>query len=157
SVDSALWYFEAVRAYIDATGDYRWLFGGIYKGLESIVDSYIRGTKYNVRVDTDSLVSAGEPGIALTWMDARCNGVVITPRMGKPVEIQALWYNALRIMENFAARQDNGRTRFYAALADSARDSFQSKFWNGSLGCLFDVADPTSAGGSESDASIRPN
>jgi predicted glycogen debranching enzyme len=158
SVDSALWYFEAVRAYADLTHDYDWIFRRIYGPLGEIVDAYIRGTRYNVRLDADGLVHAGESGVALTWMDARLNGVPVTPRAGKPVEIQALWYNALRIMESFAARQDSGRKDFYASLAESTRAAFQSKFWNGSENCLFDVievdgADPDH----KNDASIRPN
>ncbi len=154
SVDSALWYFEAVRAYVELTSDYKWLSDRIYAGLEGIVNAYVRGTRFNVRLDTDGLLHAGESGIALTWMDARVNGVPVTPRIGKPVEIQALWYNALRIMETFSARQDNSRTGFYAALADSTRDTFQTKFWNGSQRCLFDVVDVDGGG---NDASIRPN
>jgi predicted glycogen debranching enzyme len=158
SVDSALWYFEAVRAYTEITGDYEWLFSRIYGGLEQIVNSYIRGTRYQIRVDSDGLVRAGEPGVALTWMDARPNGIPTTPRIGKPVEIQALWYNALRIMENFSARLDNGRKDFYAALAESTRTAFQSKFWNGSEGCLFDVVDAPGPDGSlVNDPAIRPN
>jgi len=167
SVDSALWYFEAVRAYVELTGDYKWLFERIFTGLEEIVKAYIRGTRYGIRLDTDGLLHSGErpvggTGVALTWMDARVNGVPVTPRMGKPVEIQALWYNALRIMEAFSVRQENGRKGLYSSLADATRDSFQARFWNGSLNCLFDVvdaeaADPTSNQGLTADASIRPN
>ena len=153
SVDSALWYFEAVRAYAEVTGDYDWVFNRIYSTLTEIVNAYIRGARYNIRLDTDGLVHAGENGVALTWMDARLNGVPVTPRAGKPVEIQALWYNALRIMESFAARQDSGRKPFYASLAESTRAAFRAKFWNGSENCLFDVVD----GAVGNDASIRPN
>jgi predicted glycogen debranching enzyme len=152
SVDSALWYFESVRAYVDATSDHNWLSGRIYSALEGIINAYIRGTRYGIRLDSDGLVQAGESGIALTWMDARVNGVPVTPRIGKPVEIQALWYNALRIMETFSAWQDNDRKGFYAGLAESTRASFQTKFWNGSRNCLFDVVTDTG-----NDASIRPN
>src|SRR5581483_5739293 len=77
-------------------------------------------------------------------------GVPVTPRIGKPVEIQALWYNALRILESFSQRLDNGRAAGYGAMAEAARASFQTRFWNGALGCLFDVID-------EDDPSIRPN
>ena len=163
SVDSALWYFEAVRAYVDLTGDYRWLFERIFAGLEEIIQAYVRGTRYGIRLDTDGLLHSGErpaggTGVALTWMDARVNGIPVTPRTGKPVEIQALWYNALRIMEAFSARQENGRKDFYSALADSTRDTFQARFWNGSLNCLFDVVDVEGADqGLTADASIRPN
>jgi predicted glycogen debranching enzyme len=158
SVDSALWYFEAVRAYVDVTKDHNWLYDRIYGILTEIVNAYIRGTRYGVKLDTDGLLRAGEPGVALTWMDARLDGVPVTPRIGKPVEIQAFWYNALRIMETFAAWQDDGRKSFYGALAESTRAAFQTRFWNGSLGCLFDVVDAEGAqGGYVNDASIRPN
>ena len=158
SVDSALWYFEAVRAFAELTGDYDWVFKRLYGVLAEIVNAYIRGTSYNIRLDTDGLVHAGESGVALTWMDVRLNGVPVTPRAGKPVEIQALWYNALRIMESFAARLDSGRKDFYASLAEAARASFRSKFWNGSENCLFDVVEVDGAEpGHENDASIRPN
>ena len=158
SVDSALWYIEAVRACAELTGDYDWVFNRLYAGMVEIVDAYIRGTRYNIRLDTDGLIRAGEQGIALTWMDARPNGIPVTPRIGKPVEIQALWYNALRIMESLAARQDNGRKAFYSALADSTRAAFQAKFWNGSENCLFDVIDVDSGGNAAGkDPSIRPN
>ena len=155
SVDSALWYFEAVRAYADHTGDYDWICDKIYVALAGIVDSYVRGTRYNIRLDPDGLIHAGENGIALTWMDARVDGVPMTPRIGKPVEIQALWYNALRIMESLAARQDSGRKDFYASLAETTRASFRAKFWNGPENCLFDVVEAD--GRSGNDASIRPN
>lgn len=153
TVDSALWYFEAVRLYVEQSADYEWLFSHIYGKLEQIIEAYVRGTRYHIHVDTDGLVYAGEEGVALTWMDARVNGVVITPRIGKPVEIQALWYNALRIMESFAARQEDKRKDYYAARAEATLASFRSRFWNGSEGCLFDVID-TDRG---NDASIRPN
>jgi predicted glycogen debranching enzyme len=92
-------------------------------------------------------------------MDARVDGVPVTPRAGKPVEIQALWYNALRIMESFAARQDSGRKEFYASAAETTRAAFRSKFWNGSGNCLFDLVDVDGASGADArnDASIRPN
>ncbi len=158
SVDSALWYFEAVRAYAERTNDYDWIFNRIYGALGGIINAYIRGTRYNIRLDRDGLVHCGEAGIALTWMDARVDGVPVTPRSGKPVEIQALWYNALRIMESFAARQDSIRKNFYASLAETTRAAFRANFWNGSENCLFDVVDVDGAEpGRANDASIRPN
>jgi predicted glycogen debranching enzyme len=155
SVDSSLWYFEAVRAYAEHTGDYDWVFERIYAALDTIINAYIRGTRYNIRLGSDGLVHAGENGVALTWMDARVNGVPVTPRIGKPVEIQALWYNALRIMESLAARQDSGRRDFYASLAETTRAAFRAKFWNGSENCLFDVVEVDGLQGN--DAAIRPN
>jgi predicted glycogen debranching enzyme len=155
SVDSALWFFEAVRAYAEHTGDYGWVFERIYGALGAIIDAYMRGTRYHIRLEPDGLVHAGESGVALTWMDARVNGVAVTPRGGKPVEVQALWYNALRIMESLAARQDSGRRDFYGSLAEATRAAFRAKFWNGSENCLFDVVEVD--GGQDNDAAIRPN
>lgn len=154
TIDAGLWYIEAVRAYIERTSDFDWLYPGIYRGLEEIIDAYVRGTRYNIRCDSDGLVGGGEPGTALTWMDARINGVPVTPRMGKPVEIQALWYNALRTVEGFAARQEGKRGSYYAGLADATYAAFETKFWNGAAGCLFDVIEGPDG---LNDASIRPN
>jgi predicted glycogen debranching enzyme len=104
-------------------------------------------------MDSDGLLSAGEPGVALTWMDARIGDWVVTPRRGKPVEIQALWYNALRVMEDLARRFDHAADRdHYRELADRARNSFPRLFWNEAAGCLYDVID-----GDVRDASMRPN
>lgn len=155
TVDSALWYFEAVRQYVEQTGDYNWLFDGIYGKLEEVVDAYTNGTRFNIHVDADGLLHAGEPGVALTWMDARLNGVPVTPRIGKPVEIQALWYNALRIMDTFSARRDNGHRGDYAQRAEAMRAAFEMRFWNEAEGCLFDVVDADHGG--TNDVSIRPN
>src|ERR1044071_1303155 len=106
-----------------------------------------------IHVDDDGLLAAGEEGAQLTWMDAKVGGRVITPRRGKPVEIQALWYNALRTMEEFARAfgfvADEGR---FAGMASRARDSFDAQFWNEEAGCLYDVVD-----GAARDASLRPN
>jgi predicted glycogen debranching enzyme len=152
SVDAPLWYFEAVRAFAETTGDYDWVFRTLYDGLSGIIDSFVRGTRFQVRMDADGLLRAGEAGAALTWMDARVGGVPVTPRTGKPVEVQALWYNALRIMEAFASRRDDPREGDYGSLADLALASFRASFWNGAEKCLFDAID-----GAVKDASIRPN
>src|SRR5947209_17910294 len=104
-------------------------------------------------MDSDGLLSAGEPGSQLTWMDSKIGDAVITPRHGKPVEIQALWYNALRILEDFAASFGDEGARVVAGdLAALARGSFHEKFWNEREGCLFDVVN-----GGERDGSVRPN
>ena len=111
------------------------------------------GTRYNIRMDTDGLLHAGAPGMQLTWMDAKYRDWVVTPRMGKPVEIQALWFNALQIMRSFAARfGDTARALRYGDLAGQAELAFNAQFWNEEAGCLYDVVD-----GTERDASIRPN
>ena len=104
SMDATLWFFEAVRCYAAATGDYDFIRQEIYGVLTQIVEFHIQGTRYNIRMSEDGLLNGGAEGVQLTWMDAKIGDWVVTPRSGKPVEIQALWYNALRIMEELAAR-----------------------------------------------------
>lgn len=153
TVDATLWYFEAVRAYAEATGDHKWVKKHIYPTLVDIMAWHLRGTRYQIHVDTDGLLYAGEPGVQLTWMDAKIGDKVITPRTGKPVEIQALWYNALKIMADFAQRfgDEEDRSR-YQSMADLAQLSFNAVFWNDAEQCLFDVVD-----NGHRDASVRPN
>jgi predicted glycogen debranching enzyme len=153
TVDATLWLFEAVRSLLQHTNDYGFVRTKLYAVLKEMVDWHIAGTRYGIRADDDGLLSAGEPGVQLTWMDAKVGDWVVTPRHGKPVEIQALWYNALRIMEDLALRFDEPKiTLEYGALADKACDSFNQLFWNEATGCLYDVID-----GDTRDASIRPN
>ena len=151
TVDATLWFFEAVRAYLDATGDMV-LLRELFPILADIVAWHIKGTRYAIRMDAaDGLIHAGEAGVQLTWMDAKVDDWVVTPRIGKPVEINALWYNALRSMEEFAAALGEDPTR-YSELADQARTGFD-RFWNAPLGYCYDVLD--SSGGP--DGSLRPN
>jgi predicted glycogen debranching enzyme len=153
TVDATLWFFEAVRALAACTEDYDFVRANLYAVLSDIVAWHERGTRYGIHTDTDGLLHAGEPGVQLTWMDAKIGDWVVTPRIGKPVEIQALWYHAMRVMEDLARRfghdADSGH---YGELADRARDSFAPLFWNEAAQCLFDVVD-----GDMRDASIRPN
>ncbi len=153
TVDATLWYFEAVRSYAETTDDYAAVDTSLYEKLADIIAWHLRGTRFNIHVDTDGLLYAGEPGVQLTWMDAKIGDLVITPRTGKPVEIQALWYNALRIMADFAARfgHDEDRARF-EAMAELAKLSFNSVFWNDAQDCLYDVIE-----NGHRDASVRPN
>lgn len=153
TVDATLWYFEAVRAYAEETGDYDLVQEVLYPVLSEIITWHLRSTRYNIHVDTDGLLYEGEPGHQLTWMDAKIGDLVITPRIGKPVEIQALWYNALRIMAGLAERygHDEDRDRF-DAMADLAKLSFNGLFWNEEYGCLFDVVDNGTR-----DRAVRPN
>ncbi|MFZ3211940.1 MAG: amylo-alpha-1,6-glucosidase [Terriglobales bacterium] len=153
SVDGTLWFFEAIRAYTDYTGDYEFVRKNLYAVLTDIIAWHVRGTRYGVRVDDTGLLASGAPGVQLTWMDAKVGDWVVTPRQGKPVEIQALWYNALRTMEDFASRfGDSAAEKRYAKMATVARWSFNRLFWNESAGCLYDVVN-----GGPPDASIRPN
>jgi predicted glycogen debranching enzyme len=153
TVDATLWFFEAVRALAACTGDYEFVRANLYEVLSDIVAWHEHGTRYGIRADNDGLLNAGEPGVQLTWMDAKIGDWVVTPRHGKPVEIQALWYNALRIMEGFAERYGHDRDgAHYGELADRARASFAKLFWNASEGCLYDVID-----GEARDGTMRPN
>ena len=153
TVDATLWFFEAVRALVEYTSDYEFVRENLYEVLTDIIDWHLRGTRYNIHVDVDGLLASGEEGVQLTWMDARVDGRVITPRQGKPVEIQALWYNALCIMRQLAeAFGDEARGMEYAKLAAKARASFNRLFWNEETSCLYDCVN-----GDERDSSIRPN
>jgi predicted glycogen debranching enzyme len=121
--------------------------------LADIVSWHERGTRYGIHVDDDGLLAAGEPGVQLTWMDVKIGDWVVTPRQGKPVEIQALWYNALRVMEDMAQRLgDLTVSARYKECAERAQSNFARLFWNSAQGCLYDVVD-----GDRRDASIRPN
>ena len=153
TVDATLWFFEAVRALMASTGDYEFVHASLYSVLADIVSWHERGTRYGIHVDSDGLLRAGEPGVQLTWMDARIGDWVVTPREGKPVEIQALWYNALRVIEELSSRYGYGQQAIhYREAADRARASFLEQFWNEQSGCLYDVIDGTAR-----DASIRAN
>ena len=151
TVDAALWFIEAWRAYVELSGD-RDSLAQVFSILAEIVDWHLRGTRYGIRVDPkDALLRAGVPGVQLTWMDAKLGDWVVTPRIGKPVEINALWYNALRTMSAFA--EALGRpAQVYRDLAERVHASF-ARFANERTGGLYDVLD----GPSGSDGAIRPN
>jgi predicted glycogen debranching enzyme len=153
TVDATLWFFEAVRALLQYTGDYGFVRENLYTVLTDMIAWHVKGTRYNIHVDSDGLLESGEPGVQLTWMDAKVGDWVITPRHGKPVEIQALWYNALRVMEDLAAKfEDVSGAKEYAQMAKRASENFNQLFWNEAAGCLFDVVN-----GDTRDGSIRPN
>jgi predicted glycogen debranching enzyme len=160
SVDAALWHFEAVREYFDATQDLTTL-QKLYPVLAAIIDAHVAGTRYNIHVDSkDGLLYAGGPGVQLTWMDAKIGDWVVTPRTGKPVEINALWINALETIAKFA-RQLGKPAERYEGLSMQARSSFQ-KFWNAERNCCFDVIDVPGPGMGKGknggkDATLRPN
>ena len=151
TVDAALWYVEAARRYVDATGD-GWTLAEIWPALQAIVAAYTAGTRFGIGVDpTDGLLRAGEPGVALTWMDAKAGDWVVTPRTGKPVEVNALWINALRACAAFASRLNHDAARF-AVAAKRAEASFE-RFWSAEHGWCYDVLD----GPDGNDPSLRPN
>jgi predicted glycogen debranching enzyme len=153
TVDATLWYFEAIRAYLKHTNDYDFVREHLFEVLDDIIAWHLCGTRYNIHVAEDGLVYAGEAGVQLTWMDAKIGDWVVTPRQGKAVEIQALWYNALCVMESLAKTfKDNARQKEYAAMAKRAKTSFNKLFWNEDKKCLYDVIDRENK-----DAAIRPN
>ena len=151
TVDATLWYFEALRAYHAATRD-DGLLKELYPVLEEIVRFHRAGTRYGIKEDAgDGLLTSGEPGVQLTWMDAKVGDWVVTPRTGKPVEINALWYNALRAMAGFA-RHLGRPAGPWDTLADRVKTGFE-RFWSESAGHCYDVLD--SPGGH--DEALRPN
>ena len=151
TVDAALWFIETVRAYHTATRDSA-LVDAIFDKLDEIVDCYARGTRYGIAVDpSDGLVRSGEPGVQLTWMDAKVGDWVVTPRIGKCIEINALWYNALCTMDGLAQTLGRNPAR-YRELGSQARASFE-RFWNADQSYSYDTID----GPDGNDASIRPN
>ncbi len=151
TVDATLWFFEALGAYHRASGDTA-LIAELLPTLKGIIAAHCSGTRHGISRDpADGLLRAGAPGQQLTWMDAKVNGEVITPRGGKPVEVNVLWFCALRRMARFAALCGEPADA-YARLADQARHGFQ-RFWNAADGCCFDLLD----GPGGPDAAIRPN
>jgi predicted glycogen debranching enzyme len=153
TVDATLWFFEAARAYLAYSGDLRFLRDELYPVFADIISWHVRGTRFGIKVDASGLLSSGEPGVQLTWMDAKVADWVVTPRRGKPVEIQALWYNALCIMEDLARKfEDEPGQKRYSSMATVASWSFNRLFWNENTGCLYDVVN-----GAPPDPAIRPN
>ncbi|MCP4417281.1 MAG: glycogen debranching protein, partial [Chloroflexi bacterium] len=151
TVDATLWYFEALRAYHAATNDDE-LLRELFPILQEIIQWHQRGTRFNIKMDEDDgLISAGEEGVQLTWMDAKVDDWVVTPRIGKPVEINALWYNALCSMVDFAQLL-NKEDAEYRALMQKVKTGF-ARFWNEEMGYCYDVIDGTDG----LDGRLRPN
>ena len=154
TADATLWLFHAVQRYVRHTGD-RSLLRDLLPALRGIIEHHVRGTRFGIGVDpTDDLLRQGAEGYQLTWMDAKVEGWVVTPRRGKAVEINALWYNALRLMEGWL--REEGDADAAADLADRAhrtRESFNRRFWHADGGYLYDVVD----GEQGDDAAFRPN
>jgi predicted glycogen debranching enzyme len=153
TVDAALWFFEAARLYLEYSHDARFIRAELYEKLKDIIEWHRRGTRFGIHVDSDGLVAVGDLSTQLTWMDAKPDGRPVTPRNGKPVEIQALWYNALRFTARLAANFGDDTTRMlYEGLALQTGKNFNIAFWNEAAGCLYDVID-----GDRRDSSLRPN
>ncbi len=153
TADATLWFFHAVARYVERAGD-RLTLALLYPTLQNIVECHVRGTRFGIQVDEhDGLLVQGAEGVQLTWMDAKVDGWVVTPRRGKAVEINALWFNALRLMEQWAG-DHGGDVAAYRQRADQAQRSFNDRFWFADGGYLYDVVD---AEGGGNDPKCRPN
>ena len=154
NVDGTLWYFIAIKKYLDATGDETFIINEILPVLKDIIDWHFLGTRYNIHVDEDGLLYAGEIGQQLTWMDARIGNWVVTPRMGKPVEIQALWYNALKVFAQLLRmNKQEHDAELVEISAAKAKQSFEEKFWYSDGNYMYDVIDENNM----PDKTLRPN
>lgn len=153
AVDASLWYIIASHEFLAAIAAHKRSLPPqecmlLHQAIDAILTGYVKGTRHRIRLDTDGLLAAGEPGVQLTWMDAKVGDWVVTPRIGKPVEIQALWLNALYLTSQ--------RVEQWRPLLDLGLKSFQARFWNEAGGYLYDVVDCDHQAGA-ADATFRPN
>jgi predicted glycogen debranching enzyme len=146
TIDATLWFIEAIRQYVEYSKDAEFVRTHLGEKLKDIIEWHVRGTRFGIHMDADGLLAGGDATTQLTWMDARVAGRPVTPRNGKPVEIQALWYNALRFTASFTDEAQ------YEDLAAKVAESFNRSFWNEEAGFLYDVID-----GDRRDLSLRPN
>ena len=152
SVDASLLFFEQVKKYLEYTNDYQFVMQDIYPKMENIIENYAKGIDLdnnNIYMDTDGLIVSGTENTQNTWMDAKYAGIAVTPRNGKAVEINALWYNALKIMQELAtSNNDTDKAKKYEKMATKCKKSYQNQFYNKRRKCLYDVL---------GDSKIRPN
>lgn len=152
SVDASLWFMHAADAYVQASGDeYAWK-EILAPACARVVDAFVAGTRFNIRVEDDGLLTCGDATTQLTWMDAKCGDIVFTPRHGKPVEVNALWYHDLMTLAERARRNGSSQAIDYLKLAENCRQSFVETFWNDDYQCLYDVVRSD-----WKDMAIRPN
>lgn len=150
TADATLWFVNALLQYLKYTGDFRFVQERLWESLKAIIEQHVKGIAFNVHLDNDGLLSHGPQ---LTWMDAAVDGHPVTPRAGKAVEVQALWYNALKSMEILAKRfGESAEAERYLRMSEKARGGFASEFWNVEKNCLFDVVSEVGR-----DDSLRPN
>ena len=153
SVDASFWFVNAAFQYLQATDDSETFMQEFIPTIRWILDSYSKGTKFGIHADTDGLITAGDEQTQLTWMDAKCDGIAFTPRYGKAVEVNALWYNCLCLLAEFYAGRDQESAKRYESMAGQVRAGFRELFWNDSKGYLNDCIRPDGS----IDDSLRPN
>ncbi|MBN1392501.1 MAG: glycogen debranching enzyme family protein [Sedimentisphaerales bacterium] len=154
SVDASLWFINAAFQYLNTTEDSETFTRQLLPVIRNIIDSYSNGTLYDIRADADGLITAGNEQTQLTWMDTKYNEIAFTPRHGKAVEVNALWYNALCLLAQFYENHDDMKNaKHYGDMADNVKASFCKLFWNEENKCLYDCISPDGS----ADASLRPN
>jgi len=153
SIDASLWFINAAFQYLNTTGDSETFTQQLLPTIRWVIDSYYNGTRFGIRTDVDGLITTGDGQTQLTWMDTKCEGVAFTPRYGKAVEINALWYNALCRLAQFYAGRNIESAKHYRSMADKVATGFCELFWNEKCGYLNDCILPDGS----VDASLRPN
>jgi len=153
SIDASLWFIHAAFQYLNSSGDAETFRRDLLPTIHSIVQSYYGGTRFDIHADVDGLITGGDQNTQLTWMDAKCEGVAFTPRYGKAVEVNALWYNAICNLSAYYSDRDTDAAAHYHQLADRVEASFQRLFWNEQAGYLNDCVLPDGS----VDTSLRPN
>ena len=153
NADGTLWYFIAVYKYLEVTNDRSFVLNEILPVLKNIIEWHYKGTRYNIHATPDGLLYAGEQGQQLTWMDARIGDWVVTPRMGRPIEIQALWYNALYIFSELLSLNKEENANEYLSRASGTKETVNKLFWHNEGGYLFDNINENN----QPDATLRPN
>ena len=162
TVDGSLWFIHAALRYVEMSRDRESWTKWLCPAVLSIMDAYIKGTHYDIKMAGDGLISAGNPGTQLTWMDAATGGVVFTPRHGKAVEINCLWYAALMALSDALKQDDRHRSEHFAKLAARVKRAFAKTFWDESRGCLIDhvYVDPNAvangSAGAQGDSALTP-
>ncbi len=153
SIDASLWFINAAFQYVNAAGDLETFTQQLLPTIRWIIESYYNGTRFGICADADGLITAGDENTQLTWMDAKYDGVAVTSRCGKAVEVNALWYNSLRLIAQFYASGSTESSKHYGSIADKVGASFCRLFWNQQCGYLNDCILPDGS----ADASLRPN
>jgi glycogen debranching enzyme len=153
SVDASFWFINAAFQYLQASGDSKTFMRELMPTIRWIIDSYHKGTRFGIHAEADGLITAGNNETQLTWMDAKYGGIAFTPRCGKAVEVNALWYNSLCLLAQFYADRDIESAKYYKSMADKVQSRFCELFWNQRLGYLNDCISPDGS----VDESLRPN